>query len=137
MLGAACLALLLLAAPIAAGAQETVHYTKESTQEFERQLSGGEIVAARFNRKVRSIRLTLKDGRHLLVRYPKHEFPTTEAKLKAKHVSVTVLSTAAANQELREKPKHHKLRYIVGAAVLVVLMIVGAVLFLNRRRQRD
>jgi uncharacterized iron-regulated membrane protein len=132
-----CLAVAVLAAAASAGAVEGVHYTKESFSEFERQLSAGQIKTAVFNKKVRSIRLTMKNGDHMLVRYPKHGANAAQAKLAAKHVRVSVLSAAAANKELREKPKHHKLRYIVGGALLAVVLVVGGVLLVNRRRRRD
>jgi hypothetical protein len=137
MLTALCVALALLASAASAGAAEAVHYTKESLSEFERQLSAGQIKAAVFNKKLRSIRLTMKNGDHMLVRYPKHGAKAAEAKLAARHVPVSVLSAAVANKELREKPKHHKLRYIVGGALLVVIVVVGGVLLVNRRRRRD
>jgi hypothetical protein len=132
-----CLALALLTSAASAGAAEAVHYTKESTSAFERQLNAGEIQKAVFNKKVRSIRLTLKNGDHVLVHYPKRGSHAMEAKLRAKRVSVSVLSEAAANKELREQPKHHKIRYIAGGIVLAVIVVVGGVLLLNRRRQRD
>lgn len=129
------LALLTIAA--GAGAAETIKYTKESLGEYEKQLAAGQVQAAIFNRKVRSIRVTLKDGRHVLARYDKHGFKTQEAKLQAKRVHMTVLSQSEANKELKEKPKHHKIRYIVAGVVIVVILIVGAVLLVNRRRRRD
>ena len=127
----------LLSAVSGAGAAEAVHYTSESLAEFEQQLSAGQLHSAVFNRKLRSIRLTLKDGSHALVHYPPRGAPPIEAKLAAKHVSVTILSPTLANKEFKEKPKHHKIRYIVGGVLLVVIVVVGGVLLVNRRRQRD
>jgi hypothetical protein len=131
------LTLALLTAAASAGAAESVHYTKVSVAQFEGQLNAGQIQTAVFNKKIGSIRLTLKNGEHLLVHYGKHQGPPLEAKLKEKHVAVTVLSPAAANKQVKEAPKHHKLRYIAGGIVLVVIIVVGAVLLVNRRRQRD
>jgi hypothetical protein len=136
-LAALCMTVAVLTAVASAGAAEAVHYTKESLAQFERQMNTGLIQAAVFNKKVGSIRVTLTNGEHLLVHYGKHEGPPLEAKLKARHVAVSVLSTAAANKELKEAPKHHKLRYIAGGIVLAVIIVVGAVLLVNRRRQRD
>jgi translation initiation factor IF-1 len=130
-------ALALLTSVASAGAAEAVHYTKESTSAFERQLNAGEIRSAVINGKLRSIRLTLKNGEHVLAHYPKRGRPAVEARIKAKHVSVSVLGKAAANKEAREQPKHHKIRYIAGGALLVVIVIVGGVLLLNRHRRRD
>lgn len=134
---ALCLILLLLTAAAGAGAAEAVHYTKESLSQFEGQMNTGAIQAAVFNQRVGSIRLTLTNGEHLLVHYHKHEAPSLETKLRARHVAVTVLSPAAANKQIKEAPKHHKLRYIAGGIVLVVIVVVVAVVLVNRRRQRD
>jgi hypothetical protein len=134
---ALCLGLALLSFPAIAGAAEAVHYTKESLPEFEAQLNGGQIQAATFNKRIRSLRLTLKNGDHKLVIYKAHESPALIAKLKAKHVAVGVLAKGQAEKEAKAKPVHHKLRYIAGAVVIVVILIVGAVLVVNRRRQRD
>jgi hypothetical protein len=131
------MAFALLTAAASAVAAEAVHYTNESLAEFERQMNAGQIQAAVFNRKVRSIRLTLKNGEHALVHYPKRDAPPLEATLKAKHVAVSQLSEALANKELKAKPVHHKLRYIAGGIVLAVIVVVGAVLLVNRRRQRQ
>ena len=107
ILAALCLALALLSSTAVAGAAD-VHYTKESLPEFEAQLNGGQIQAATFNKRVRSLRLTLKNGDHKLVIYKAHESPALEAKLKAKHVAVAVLAKAQAEKEAKEKPVHHK-----------------------------
>jgi nitrate reductase gamma subunit len=131
------LGVMLVIVGVAASASGAVDYTKESLPEYAKQLAAGEIQSATFNRKLRSIRLTLKDGRHVRVRYEKHSFHREEARLKAGHVAVTVLTPSASNEEFNEKPKHHKIRYIVGGALIVVLLIVGAVLLIYRRRRRD
>jgi hypothetical protein len=135
---ALCFALALLQ-PGSAGAAEavTVKYTKESVPTLEGQLARHEVQAAVFNKKIRSIRVTLKNGEHVLVIYPKKQSHAFEAKIKAAHAPYTVLSDANANQELKAKPKHHKIRYIAGGILLVVIIIVGAVLIVNRRRERD
>src|SRR6267378_3606531 len=106
------LGLLLAAAPSLA-AEPTVHYQKESLQEYEKQLAGGQIQAASFNKKVRSIHLTLKDGRHVLVKYGAGQEPTYLAQLRAKGISATILAPAQAAKKAT-KPVKHKLRYIAG-----------------------
>jgi hypothetical protein len=136
-LAALCLTLGLLTVPASAGAAEAIHYTPESMATFEQQMNAGQIKAAVFNRKVRSIRLTLKSGEYALVHYPKGQAPALEATLSSKHVAVSQLSEALANKELRAKPKKHKLRYIAGGIVIVVVVVVGGVLLINRRRQRQ
>jgi hypothetical protein len=56
-----------LASPVAAGAAEgTTTYTHESFQQYEKQLAAREIKSATINKKVRSVHLTRKDGRHVL-----------------------------------------------------------------------
>ncbi len=132
------LALLLgILAPAGAGAAEDVHYTKETLPQFEQQLRAAQIQAATFNRRVRSMRLTLKNGEHVLVIYKAKQSPELISKLEAKHVPVTVLSKAVAEKEAKEKPVHHKIRYIAGGVLVALVVVVGAVLVIYRRRQRD
>jgi hypothetical protein len=135
-LSLACLALawLLQAAP-SLGAESAVHFQKESIQEYEKQLAGAQIAEATFNKKVRSLHLSLKDGRHVLVKYGKGEEPKLAAALRAKGVPVTILAPAAAAKEAK-KPVKHKLRYIAGGILVVVVVVVGAVLLIDRRRKR-
>jgi hypothetical protein len=131
----ACLACVFaLSGAIAAAAESTVTFQKESVQAYEKQLSGGQIAAATVNKRVRSVHLTLKDGRHMLVKYAPHEEPKYAAALEAKGVQVTVLQPAAAAKEAA-KPVHHKLRYIAGGVLIVVILVVGGVLLLDRRRK--
>jgi hypothetical protein len=139
-LAVACLvcACLLPAVAAQAAAEPVVHYQKETFQAYAQQLAAGQIRAATFNKRVRTIRLTLKDGRHMLVSYPAHKAPKLTVELKAKHVPVTVLKPAEAKKEAKEvgkKPVHHKLRYIAGGIVVVVIIVVGIVLLIDRRRK--
>jgi ATP-dependent Zn protease len=129
------LGLLLAAAPSLA-AEPTVHYQKESLQEYEKQLAGGQIQTARFNKKARSIRLRLKDGRHVLIKYGAGQEPTYVAQLQAKGISVTILQPAQASKKAK-KPVKHKLRYIAGGLLVVVVIVVGAVLLIDRKRKRS
>jgi hypothetical protein len=131
------LALLLQAAPslAAEGTPTKVRYTRESLQEYERQLAGGQIQAATFNKKVRSIHLTLKDGRHMLLKYGARQEPKFAAQLRSKGVPVTILTPAQAAKEPKKAVKH-KLRYIAGGILVVVVVVVGGVLFIDRRRKR-
>jgi ATP-dependent Zn protease len=138
LLACLCLVLLVQAAPSPAAEGTTttvVHYTKESRSEFEHQLSAGEIQSATFNKKVRSIHVTLKDGRQMLYRYGAHEQPKYAAELRAKGVPVSILTPAQAAKEPK-KPVKHKLRYIAGGILVVVVIVVGSVLFIDRRRKR-
>jgi len=129
-----CAALLLPSG--VAFAEVTVHYTKESMQAYEQQLAGGQITAATFNKRVRNLHLTLSDGTHVLVHYPPKDEPTLAAALAAKKIPVTVLTSSQAKAEASKAPVHHKLRYIVGGILIAVVVIVGAVLLVDRRRKR-
>jgi hypothetical protein len=135
LLSLACMSLgLLLAAAPSLAAEGTVHYQKESLQEYEKQLAGGQIQAASFNKKVRSIHLTLKDGRHVLVKYGAGQEPTYKAQLQAKGIPVTILAPAQAAKKAK-KPVKHKLRYIAGGILVAVVIVVGAVLLIDRKRK--
>jgi hypothetical protein len=131
-----CLALGLLT-PGALAAEAKIDYTHESEAAFEQQLAAKQIRSAIVNKRLRTVRVTLKDGAHVLGRYPKHQAPQTIARLQAQGATVTVLAKKQAEQEAGKKPKHHKIRYIVGGVLIVVILVVGAVLLVNRSRRRD
>jgi hypothetical protein len=118
----------------AALAQGTVSYEKESEAAFRQQLASRQIRSAVINKRLRSLRLTLKDGRYVLAHYPKHAEPRVARELKAKGVHVTVLSKGQAESEAKKVPRHHKIRYIVGGVVIGLVVIAGAIFFIRRRR---
>jgi hypothetical protein len=124
-----------LLAPAASAAEPTVTFTHESLKAYEQQLASGQIKEATFNKRVRSLHLTLKDGRHMLVKYAAHGEPALAAQLQAKHVPVTIEKPAEALKEAKKVPVHHKLRYIAGGILIAVIVIVGAVLLFDRRRK--
>jgi hypothetical protein len=131
----ACLSCaLLLPAGLAAGAEGAITYQHESLQEYEKQLADGKIQAASINKVLKSIRITLKDGSYVLAKYGKGEEPKVKHALQAKGVTATILSHTQATKEAKKSPKH-KLRYIAGAIVIVVLIVVGGVLFIDRKRK--
>jgi hypothetical protein len=126
-----------LGAPVVGAAAEVatpISYQKETLAEWEKQLGEGQIVAVTANKRVRSLRTTLKNGQHVLARYKAKGLPKVEAALRVRHVPVSVLTPTEAAKEV--KPVHHKLRYIAGGIVIVVIVIVVAVLLLDRRRKR-
>ena len=127
---------LVLAAAGPAAAEAGVHYVKEDLPAYEQQLSGGQIAAATINKRVGTVRLTLKNGEHFLVHYKSHEEPTVYAALTGKGVVVTVLKPSEAQKESKA-PVKHKLRYIAGGILIVVVVIVGAVLLVDRKRKRE
>jgi hypothetical protein len=128
--------LALAATASVALAEEAVHYTKESQQAYEEQLAHNEVVAATFNKRIRSLHITLKNGTHVLVHYPPKDEPALAAALTAKHIPVTVLTPAQAKSEASKAPVHHKLRYIAGGILIAIIVIVGGVLLFDRRRKR-
>jgi ATP-dependent Zn protease len=123
------LALVLpVASALAAGT--VVHYQHESYEEFRRQLTAGKIRAVTFNKKPHSVRVTLKDGSHVLAIYPSHNEPQLASQLTAKGVTVAVLKP-----KVKAKPAvHHTLRYIAGGILVVVILAILAVLLIGRRR---
>jgi hypothetical protein len=131
------LALMLLAmlALSASAAHGAVGYVHESVPEFETQLKRGQIREATINRRLRSLRLTLTDGRHMRAQYAAGEEPRVRSELEAKNVAVSVLNTGQAKKSHVKKAVHHKLRYIAGGIVIAIVVIVGGVALYNRRKQ--
>ncbi len=114
----------------AVGATTVIHYKHESYEVFQRQLAAGQIRAVTFNKKPHSVRVTLKDGSHVLAIYPSHNEPQIAAQLSAKGVTVAVLKP-----KVKAKPAvHHTLRYIAGGILVIVILAILAVLLIGRRR---
>jgi hypothetical protein len=131
-----CLALGLLVPASSAAEQAWTTYPKESAEAYEQQLASHQIVSVTVNKRLRWLRLTLKDGRQVVYQYPPKHEPQFAAQLKAKHVPVSVLAPAAARKEARKViHPHHKLRYIVGGAVLALIIVLGSVWLIKRRRR--
>jgi hypothetical protein len=121
---------------IAAG-EGTIVYTHESEAEFAKQVAAKEVESVIVNKRLRTLRATLTDGRHVLGSYPKHQEPATVARLKAHGATVTILTKQQASKEAKKGKSHRRIRYIVGGAVILVIVIAAAVLLVNRRRRRD
>lgn len=135
---AACAALtMLLSVPLAGAATTTPRFTKESKEAYEQQLAKGEIKEGTFNKKLRNLHIELKNGQLFLYHYGKKESKKLVSDLQHKHIKVTILNKTAATKEAKAKPAKHKLRYIAGAILLAVIVIVGIVLLVNRRRERE
>ncbi len=117
------------------GGTAVVVYKPESYAEYKAQLAAGQIESVTINKRLRSLRITLKDGRTYLAKYAPKERRQAEAALRAAHVKVAILSAAAAKQAEKNRPVHHKIRYIAGGVLLVVLIVVGAVLLIRHRRR--
>jgi N-dimethylarginine dimethylaminohydrolase len=136
---ALCLAVAGPLASVATAAEETkIVYAPESEATFARQLDAKQVQSVVINKRLRSIRVTLKDGSHVLAKYPKKQSEETIARLHAHGVAVSVLTTKEAEKQAgKGKSHHHKIRYIVGGALILVIVIVGGVLLFNRNRRRD
>jgi hypothetical protein len=136
---AALLALVACAALICAPAALAgpIAYQDESYAEFQQQLASGQIQAVTINRRLGSLRITLEDGRYVLAKYGRKGEPKAVAALTAKHVPVTVLTLVQANSEVPKKTVHHKLRYIAGGILILLIVVVGAVLVMRSRREPD
>jgi hypothetical protein len=120
---------------VAPSAHAATGYVKESEADFAGQLAAKEVKEVTINKLLRRMSVTLADGRHVFARYPKKQGAQTVARLRARGVRVTVLSEEQARQEIKSEPKHHKIRYIAGAVVIVAIALAGAVLLFNRRRR--
>jgi hypothetical protein len=134
------LALSLAFGPLAAGAgaEGTITYRHETEAEFEQQIAAKKIKTAVINRSLRTVRVTLDDGSYVLGKYPKHQVPQTIARLKAAGATVTLLSKKEGERQAYKSKKHkHKIRYIVGGVVIVLIVIGGVVWLIKRRRHFD
>ena len=124
------------ASALAAEEAVVVHYTPESLPQFESQLHGGQIASVTFNKRLRTMRITLKDGTHVLAKYPPKSSAVWIKNVEARHVPVTILTPTEAKKE-QKSSHHHKLRYIAGGILLLVIIIVVVVVLLRRRRNQD
>jgi ATP-dependent Zn protease len=129
----ACFVLALVAG--AAAAEGAIVYQPETLAQFEQQLAGRQIRTVTINKRVRSLRVTLKNGAYVLAKYAPHQEPALASQLRAKHVPVSVLTPTAAIKETKGKPVHHKLRYIAAGILVLVVVVVGLVLFIDRKRK--
>ncbi len=69
-MGIACIAFACMPASAASAAAEpTIVYVHEAKPAYEAQLQGHQIESVTFNRRIRSMRITLKNGQHVLYRY--------------------------------------------------------------------
>jgi ATP-dependent Zn protease len=134
------LALSLTLGPLVSGAyaETPITYRHETEAEFEQQIAAKKIKTAEINKSLRTVRVTLDDGEHVLGKYPKHQVPQTIARLKAAGATVSVLSKKEGERQAAKGKKHkHKIRYIVGGVLIVLIVIGGAVWLIRRRRQID
>ena len=111
-IGAAALcvagASVMLALSTASTDATTIVYEPVSETVFLHELDSGQVAAATINKRVRSVRVTLKDGSHVKVKYPKHDEPKTYALIKSRGVPVNILSEAEAKAEIKKTPSTTK-----------------------------
>jgi hypothetical protein len=131
-----CLTAAVALPSAASGAEGAISYKHESFAEYEKQLAAGQIQAVTINKRLRSVHVTLKDSSHVLAKYAAHEEPKVVAALQAKGITATIESKTQASKEAA-KPVKHKLRYIAGGILIVVIVVVGGVLFVDRKRKRE
>ncbi len=139
VLAALLVLLAVLAGSAAAQAESTgtPTYTKEDLSQYEAQLNGGQIQSVIVNKRLRRLRITLKDGSHVYAKYGKKQGPKYYAQITAKRVPLTFLTVTAAKKEQEKGAKPHKIRYIAGGVLILVLVIVAAVLLIRRRRREE
>jgi hypothetical protein len=118
-------------APLAPAASAVVHFQRESYQAFQNQLTSGQVRAVTFNKKPHSAHVTLKNGALMLAVYPPLQEHQLAAELAAKGVPLTIEHT---HKTTTAKPVHHKLRYIAGGILVLVILTILAVLLIGRRR---
>jgi hypothetical protein len=121
----------LLAAAESAAATVAVGAPTESLSVYEQQLAAGKIAKAVFNVTGRDIHVTLANGKRLIVHYPPHTEEKLLEALKAKGITPVNGKGAVVKPPKAHK---HKIRYIAGAVVIVLLILVGSVLVIRRKR---
>ena len=148
-LGAVLALLLVIAAPSAFAASDAEPksvggYTAEPFSTFEHQLASRHVKSVVFVKKLRLIRIKLDDGSTFVAKYPKKQSEVWEQKIRRGGATVVKLSPEQEQQVIKEinaasgKGHHkHKIRYIIGAAVIVLIAVGAIVLLVRRRRQRD
>ncbi len=75
-------------------------YVPESFAAYEAQLASGQVREVTFNKRIRTVRVTLTDGRHVKAKYARGEFVRTMDQLTSKHVPATILTRTEAEQEV-------------------------------------
>jgi hypothetical protein len=132
MLLLACCSVLVATMLVAHASAAGIHFQKEGILAYERQLSKGEVHADAFHPGVGTghLHVSLNDGRHMTVAYAASEQGKLVAQARAKGARVQV-ATAKPKKATAVK---HKLRYIAGAILILVILIVLTVLLIGRRR---
>ncbi|HEX4838023.1 MAG TPA: hypothetical protein VFV03_05820 [Solirubrobacteraceae bacterium] len=131
--GLAAMCLLLIATlPAASAGAATVHFQKESLQAYEGELHKGEVHAVTFHPGTGTghLHVSLNNGGHMTVAYAASE----QGKLVAQAQAANARIKVAAVKAKKPAAVHHKLRYIAGGILIVVILAVLGVLLIGRRR---
>lgn len=111
----------------------TVHFQKESLQAYEAELHHGEVHAATFHpgKTTGHLHISLNNGGHMTVTYAASEQAKLLAQARAANARVKLV---AAKAKKAVAPVKHKLRYIAGGILILVIIAVLVVLLIGRRR---
>ncbi len=135
----AAVLLVALAFPSVAAAEEAAvsHYTKETEKNYEEQLHAAEISEAKINKRDHNVLITLKNGEKVFIHLHAHDVEKIEAALRAKGITATVESSEEAQKEVAAKPAKHKLRYIIGGVVIVLVIVAIGYYIYDRKRKSE
>lgn len=124
--------LLIATLPAASAGAATVHFQKESLQAYEGELHKGEVHAVTFHPGTGTghLHVSLNNGGHMTVAYAASE----QGKLVAQAQAANARIKVAAVKAKKPAAVHHKLRYIAGGILIVVILAVLGVLLIGRRR---
>jgi hypothetical protein len=126
-----CLALAAIALAVPAGAA-TVHFQTETLSAYEGQLHHHEVHALTFHSgsETGHLHISLDNGSHMTVAYPAAQQAklVTQAREAGARVKIATVKPAKATAV------KHKLRYIAGGILILVILIVLGVLLIGRRR---
>lgn len=136
----AAVLLVALAFPSVAAAEEEAavsHYTKETEKNYEEQLKAHEVTEAKINKRDHNVLLTLKNGEKVFIHLHAHDVEKIEAALHAQNVKYAVESSEEAQKEVAAKPAKHKLRYIIGGVVIVLVIVAIGYYLFDRKRKSE
>lgn len=121
-------AALLAALAVTAGAAAIVFQT-ESLGAFNKQLAAGQVHAVTFNKKPHTIHISLNNHQHMLASYDSKNFDALEKQIQDAGVPVLI-----EHPHANTAPVHHRLRYVAAGVLIVLIVVIGVVLWLNKRR---
>ncbi len=103
---------------------------QESLATFEGQLNGHQVTAVTLHTKAHTFHASLKDGSRISIAFPSSQQQRLEGDIRAQGIVVQVAKV--------QPPPSHKLRYIIGAVVIVAIVLAAVgLLSVRRRRMRE